>query len=584
MKALIKKLAKFAKRDAKFAILCPLMILGEVLLEARLPFLVSKIIDIGIAEKDTQYVIRQGLMMLLMALASLLFGALAARFAAVAGISFGCEIRAAVFKKVQSFSFANIDKFSTPSIITRLSTDIQFLQLAYMMVIRICVRSPMMLITATSYAVSINARLSLIFLAAVPVLAGALVFFASKAYPRFEAMFKKYDKFNASVQENLIAIRVVKTFVRARHEKEKFRASNDDLKNASIFAEKMVILSMPTMSITMYSCILAVMWFGGRFVAHGTMTVGELTSFISYISQILMSLMMVSMVFVGAVIARSTARRVIEILDEVPDIADGTAVDEKTGEPVKVKDGSIEFKNVSFKYNKDSQNSVLDNINISIKSGETIGIIGGTGSAKTTLVHLIPRLYDVTGGELTVGGRNVKDYTIRNLRDAVSMVLQKNVLFSGTIEDNLRWGNPNATEEEIINACKIAQAHDFVMSFPDGYKTDLGQGGVNVSGGQKQRLCIARALLKKPKIIILDDSTSAVDTHTDAKIREGFKNELGDITTIIIAQRISSIEHADRIIIIDDGKINDIGTHTELIGRNEIYSEIYNSQLEGSVE
>lgn len=590
---MIKKLAQFAKRDRKYAILCPIMILGEVMLEARLPLLMSKIIDVGVYNGDINYVVSEGLLMIAMAIVSLIFGALAARFAAVAGISFGCEMRAAVFNKVQDFSFANIDKFSTPSIITRLTTDIQFLQMAYMMIIRICVRSPMMLITALLYAVSINAKLSLIFIAIAPLLAAALVFFASKAYPRFEKMFKKYDKFNASIQENLIAIRVVKSFVRARHEKEKFRISNDDLKNASIYAEKIVILSSPIMMIAMYACTLCVMWFGGRYVATGVMQVGELTSFISYISQILMSLMMVAMVFVGTVIAKAAAKRIIEIIEEVPDISDENAVIKtndadgskynENGELL-VSDGSIEFRNVSFKYGSGTGKNVLDSINLSIKSGETIGIIGGTGSSKTTLVQLIARLYDVTEGELLVGGHAVSDYTVRHLRDAVSMVLQKNVLFSGTIEDNLRWGNMSATEDEIINACKIAQAHDFVMDFPDGYQSDLGQGGVNVSGGQKQRLCIARALLKKPKIIILDDSTSAVDTHTDAKIREGFASELKDTTTIIIAQRVSSVQHADRIVVIEDGKINAVGTHEELLANNEIYMDVYNSQLEGSVE
>ena len=392
-------------------------------------------------------------------------------------------------------------------------------------------------------------------------------------------MFKKYDQFNTSIQENLIAIRVVKAFVRAKHEKDKFKVSNDELKDASIFAEKLIILNGPIMTVSIYTCIILILWVGSKLILGGNMQLGDLMSFITYIQQIFMSLMMVSMIFVMSVMAKTSMKRVSEVLDEEPGINDDSADSSLT-----VKDGSIEFKNVSFKYSENAENNVLKDISFSIKSGETIGIIGGTGSAKSSLVQLIPRLYDATEGEVTVGGVNVKNYKLKELRDNVSMVLQTNVLFSGTIEENLRWGNENATLEEIRNAAKIAQADDFVMSFPDQYQTELEQGGVNVSGGQKQRLCIARALLKNPKILILDDSTSAVDTATDAKIREGMKSSLPDTTKIIIAQRINSIQHADKIIVIDDGKIDDVGTHEELLARNEIYKDVYTSQQEGKME
>jgi ATP-binding cassette subfamily B protein len=453
------------------------------------------------------------------------------------------------------------------------------IQNAFMMAIRMLVRSPLMFIMAIAMAVDINKKLSLVFIIVGPALFAALVFIGSKAHPRFERMFKKYDKFNTSIQENLISIRVVKAFVRSKHEKEKFRISNDELKAASIFAEKLIILNGPVMMVAVYTCIISILWFGSKLIFVGSMQLGDLMSFITYVQQILMSLMMISMIFVMSVMARASMKRICEVLDEEPTIKDDTA-----DENLKVENGDIEFKNVVFRYNESAEEPVLSNINLSIKSGETIGILGGTGSAKSSLVQLIPRLYDVSEGEVLVGGRNVKDYKIHNLRDSVSMVLQSNVLFSGTIEENLRWGNENATMEEIREAAKIACADDFVMSFPEQYNTDMSQGGVNVSGGQKQRLCIARALLKNPKILILDDSTSAVDTATDGKIREGMKNSLPETTKIIIAQRINSIQHADKIIVIDDGKIDDIGTHEELLSRNEIYKDVYISQQEGKME
>lgn len=598
---MIKNLLKYAGKYKWFALLSPLAIVLEVLIEVTIPLLMSVIVDCGIsgqpiAEKDsfiadmlinlgfadktgTDLIISLGVLMLGLACISLICGAAAAFFAAKAGMGFGAELRFGIFKKIQGFSFANVDKFSTGSLITRMTTDINMIQNAFMMAIRMLVRSPLMFTMAIIMTFSINKRLSLIFMCIAPVMFALILLIGSAAHKRFTKMFKKYDKFNTSIQENLIAIRVVKAFVRAKHEKDKFKVSNDELKDASIFAEKLIILNGPIMSVSIYSCIILILWVGSKLILGGNMQLGDLMSFITYIQQIFMSLMMVSMIFVMSVMAKTSMKRVSEVLEEKSDINDDTADGN-----LKVKDGSIEFKNVSFKYSKNAENNVLKDIDFSIKSGETIGIIGGTGSAKSSLVQLIPRLYDVTEGEVTVGGINVKNYKLQELRDNVSMVLQTNVLFSGTIEENLRWGNENATLDEIRKAAKIAQADEFVMSFPDGYKTDLGQGGVNVSGGQKQRLCIARAILKNPKVLILDDSTSAVDTATDGKIREGMKNLLPETTKIIIAQRINSVQHADRIVVLDDGKIDDIGTHDELLSRNEIYKEVYVSQQEGKME
>ena len=577
---MIKTLLKQTKGYRLLSILCPLLIIIEVYLETQIPFVMSDMVDNGIrGGAGMEYVLREGGKMVIMALASLIAGAGAARVAAKAGMGFGANLRNAIFSKIQDFSFANIDRFSTPSLITRMTTDVNTIQMGYTMVIRMFVRSPIMLVMAFSKAKAINSELAVVFAIAAPIMLILLGFIGVSALPRFNKLMKKYDGLNASIQETLIGSRVVKAFVRAQHEKDKFKLSNDELRDASIFAEKLVILSGPIMQMTVYGCIIAILWFGSNLVIGGTMAVAELTAFITYVNMILMSLMMISMIFVMATMSRASFARIGEVIAETPEINDNLADPELT-----VKNGEIEMKDVCFKYKKNGKKNVIDNINLHIKSGETVGIIGGTGSAKTTLVQMIPRLYDVTEGVVKVGGRPVADYTLKNLRDAVAMVLQVNLLFTGTIEDNLRWGNENATEEEIINACKIAQAHDFVTSFPDGYKTELGQGGVNLSGGQKQRLCIARALLKSPKVLILDDSTSAVDTATDAKIREGFKNNHGDVTTIIVAQRISSIQHADKIIVLDDGKINAIGTHDELLGTNEIYTEVYNSQQEGGKE
>lgn len=570
---MVKKVLPFAKKYGVYAILSPIAIIGEVWAEINIPKLMSQIVDIGIGNKDISYVLKVGGQMVLYALFALLCGALAARFAALGGLGFGSELRRGLFYKLQTYSFKNLDRFRTASLVTRLTADVNNIQNAFMMIIRVAVRAPFMLVCATWMAFKINHSLVSVFLVAIPVLGTALAVIACMAFPRFTAMLKRYDGLNASVQENLISIRVVKAFVRSDYEKKKFKEANDGLRDSSIRAEKVLAFNGPFMQITIYACIIAILWFGGNHIINGTMQTGELISFISYVTQILMSLMMISMIFVMLVMSKASLVRIGEVLDEVPDIQDGKETE--------VKDGSITFENVSFRYNGGAEENVLQNINLSIRSGETIGIIGGTGSAKSTLVQLIPRLYDASEGRVLVGGKDVRDYSLHVLRDAVSMVLQKNVLFSGSIRDNLRWGNENSTQEEIEEACESAQADGFVKSFPDGYDTDLGQGGVNVSGGQKQRLCIARALLKHPKIIILDDSTSAVDTATDAKIRAALRKDLKGTTALIIAQRISSVEDADRILVLNDGKISDFDTHENLMKNSEIYREVYESQKKG---
>ena len=570
---MIKNILPFAKKYGLYAILSPLVIIGEVWAEIQIPKLMSQIVDVGIQQQDISYVLMMGGRMVLYALCALACGALAARFAALGGIGFGSELRKGLFHKLQDFSFKNLDRFRTASLVTRLTADVNNIQNAFMMIIRVAVRAPFMLVCATWMAFTINSSLVTVFLVAIPALATALAVIACMAFPRFTAMLKKYDGLNASVQENLISIRVVKAFVRSPYEKKKFKDANDALRDASIRAEKVLAFNGPFMQITVYACIIAILWFGGNHIINGTMQTGELISFISYVTQILMSLMMISMIFVNLVLSRASLSRILEVLSEEPDLQDGPEE--------RVEDGSIVFDNVSFRYDTAAGEDILQNISLTIRSGETIGIIGGTGSAKSTLVQLIPRLYDVSGGRVLVGGKDVRQYGIRALRDAVSMVLQKNVLFSGSIRDNLRWGDEAASDAEIEEACRSAQADGFIRSFPDGYDTDLGQGGVNVSGGQKQRLCIARALLKRPKIIILDDSTSAVDTATDAKIREAFRRELKGTTTLIIAQRISSVQDADRILVLNDGKVADFDTHENLLKNSEIYREVYESQQKG---
>ena len=573
---MIKQFAPCVKKYWWAALLSPLTVIIEVLLEVRIPMLMSQIVDTGITNQDLQYVVNMGVQMVAFALCSLAAGALSAWFASIAGMGLGAGLRQGMFDRVQDFAFSNVDRFSTASLVTRLTTDVNRVQMTFMMLIRVCVRAPVMLVSATVLAWQLNGELVTVFLIAILVLGGMLALIATRAFPRFQVMLEKFDGLNARVQETLMAIRVVKAFVRSKFEKEKFEVTNDDLKRASIMAEKILVWNGPLMTLAMYACIVAIVWFGGKLIAFGSMETGQLMSFISYVTQILMSLMMITNTFVMIVMSKASANRICEVLQEMPDISDAQA-----DPALAVPDGSIEMRHVFFRYNQEAEKPVLSDISLSIRSGETIGVIGGTGSAKSTLVQMIPRLYEAEEGEVLVGGHNVKDYTLDHLRGAVAMVLQKNVLFSGTIRENLLWGNPEATDEELIEACKAAQAHEFVMAFPDGYETNLGQGGVNVSGGQKQRLCIARALLKNPKILILDDSTSAVDTATDSKIREALRAHRSDTTTIIIAQRVTSVCEADRIIVLDDGKINDIGTHSELLARNQIYQEVYYSQQEG---
>lgn len=573
---MIRKLAPCVGKYKIYAILTPVVMVGEVSMEILIPYIMANIINNGIqGDGGVPYIVKMGIIMAVMSVFSLACGALGAYFGSKASMGFAKNLRQRMFAKVQDFSFSNVDKFSTASLVTRLTTDVTNTQMAFMMCIRMAFRAPVMLVGAIIMAIAMKPDLSAVLLFSVPILATALALIMSKAHPRFEKMLSKYDSMNADVQENLIGIRAVKAFVREDYEKDKFRNSADLVRKAQISAEKLVILNGPIMQLTMYATIIMVLWFGGNMVVGGTMSIGDLSSFITYVTQILSSLMMVSMLFMMFVISRASITRIVEVLDEQPDISDENASD------ILPADGSIEFKNVTFSYNNTAEEPVLKNIDLSIASGETIGIIGGTGSAKTTLVSMIPRLYDVTEGEVLVGGRNVKDYKLENLRNQVSVVLQKNVLFSGTIRENLKWGDAEASDEEIKQACQWAQAHDFVESFPDGYETDLGQGGVNVSGGQKQRLCIARALLKKPKVVILDDSTSAVDTATDSLIRKAFREQLGDTTTIIIAQRITSVMDCDRIIVMDDGTINGIGTHQQLLASNAIYKEVYDSQQKG---
>lgn len=571
------KLIKYAKPYWLQSVICPFLMIGEVVLEMLIPLYMSKMVDVGIENGDMDYVLLTGGKMLMFAGLSLLCGALAARLAAVASMGLGARVREAMYQRIQTFSFANIDKFSTASLVTRMTTDVTTVQNMYQMMLRIFFRAPLQFVCAMFMSFSLSRQVSQVFLYVIPLILLTLVIFGPIAMKRFKKMFEMFDGLNASVQENLIAIRVVKAFVRGDHEKKKFKTANDNLMAAAVSAEKLMVTAQPLMMIAVFGTILAISYIASKLIVGGEMEIGALAAILQYVMQILMSVIMIAMIFVTYVMSRAAATRIQEVLDEEPDINDDSA-----DPALKVKNGEIVFRDVSFKYNKDGEKNVVDHADFTIRSGETVGVIGGTGSAKTTLVSLIPRLYDVTDGEVLVSGHNVKQYTIEELREAVSMVLQNNVLFSGTIAENLRWGDENATDEELVAACKSAQAHDFISGFPDGYETDLGQGGVNVSGGQKQRLCIARALLKKPKILILDDSTSAVDTFTDSKIREAFKNDIPNTTKIIIAQRISSVEDADKIIVLDNGKIADIGTHAELLERSPIYSEVYYSQQKGT--
>ena len=574
---MIKKLSKFIGQYKKDSILTPIFVIFEVIMEVIIPYLMAKIIDVGVQNGDLNYIFKIGAILVVSAFLSLTFGMLSGRFAAKASSGFAKNLRKGMFYNIQNYSFTNIDKFSTSSLVTRLTTDVTNVQMAFQMIIRILVRAPIMLIFALAMAFSINSRLALIFVCTMPILAVALFFIATKAHPYFEKVFRKYDVLNRVVGENLNAIRVVKAYNREEHEEKKFEEVNSKVYDLFKKAEKIVAFNGPAMQLTIYTCILLLSWIGAKMIVGGSMQAGELSSIITYAWQILSSLMMLSFVFVMIIIAQSSAERIIEVLDEE------STIKNKENPVMEVKDGSIKFENVSFQYDdaKAEDELPLEDINIDIKSGETIGIIGATGSSKSTIVNLIPRLYDVTKGSIKVGGIYVRDYDIETLRNEVAVVLQKNVLFSGTIKENLKWGNKEASDEEIVRVCKLAQADGFIQEFPDKYDTILDQGGTNVSGGQKQRICIARALLKKPKILILDDSTSAVDTKTDALIRKAFREEIPNTTKIIIAQRITSVEDADRIIVLDDGKINGIGTSEELLKTNEIYKEVYESQKKG---
>ncbi|MHC5246910.1 ABC transporter ATP-binding protein [Enterococcus sp. LJL90] len=573
---MIKKLMENIGEYKKQSIITPLFVTGEVILDIIIPLLMARLIDRGIEGQDSQEIIRLGIALFLCALVSLFFGAMSGRYAAVASAGFARNLRRNMFARIQTFSFSNIDRFSSSSLVTRLTTDITNVQNAYQMIIRILVRSPLMLIFSLIMAFSINSQLSMIFLGVVPVLAIGLGIIIHFAFPVFQRVFKIYDRLNNVVQENLQGIRVVKSYVREDYEEGKFGRVSTDIFKTFSKAQRIVAFNMPLLQTCVYACMLLLSWLGARLIVEQTsLTTGELVSMFTYTMQILMSLNMLSMVFVMVITARTSAGRVVEVLNEESDL-------KNIANPITtVPDGSVTFKNVAFSYTDDKNKLALEPTSLSVKSGEFIGIIGGTGSAKSTLVQLIPRLYDVTEGEVEVGGVDVRNYDLETLRDEVSMVLQNNVLFSGTIKDNLRWGDPNATDEDIIRVCQIAQADSFIDEFPDKYDTMISQGGTNVSGGQRQRLCIARALLKKPKILIMDDSTSAVDTKTDRSIREGLKKEIPGTTTFIIGQRISSIQDADRIIVMENGEINGIGTHDELLQSNQIYQEVNESQTKG---
>ena len=572
---MVKRLLKEVKEYKRASIATPVFMILEVLFETAIPFLMASIIDNGVNAGDMNHIYKVGALMLVAAALGLAAGMAGGRFGAKASAGFAKNLRGAMFDRIQTYSFANIDKFSTAGLVTRLTTDVTNVQMAYQMTLRMFMRAPASMICAMVMAFSINAELSMIYLVAVLILGTILFVIIRHATAYFEQAFPKYDAMNASVQENVSAIRVVKAYVREKQETDKFHKASENIYKIFVKAENNVIFNAPLMMITVYTCIILISWFGAKMIVVDELTTGEMMSLLAYCMNILMSLMMLSMVFVMISMSTASVRRISEVLNETSEI-------HNPEHPLmEVPDGSIVFKNVEFAYNKNSDEPVLKNINLDIRSGETIGIIGGTGSAKTSLVNLISRLYDVTGGEVLVGGRNVKEYDLETLRNQVSVVLQKNVLFTGSILDNLRWGNLNATEEECVEACCLACADEFIERLPQKYNTHIERGGSNVSGGQKQRLCIARALLKKPKILILDDSTSAVDTATDAKIRRAFREEIPDTTKLIIAQRISSVQDADRIIVMEEGEVNGFGTHEELLASNEIYREVYESQTKG---
>lgn len=570
---MIKKLAKCLREFKKDAIITPLLMVVEVAMEVLIPLIIYYFGEC-LQNSDGTGMVKYGILMILSACVSLTAGILGGKFAAKASTGFARNLRRDMFVNIQSFSFSNIDKFSTSSLVTRLTTDITNVQMSFMMIIRIAIRSPLMFIFSVIMSFAINTTLPVIFFVTIPILAFGILFIIKKALPIFKRVFKKYDGLNESVQENVKGMRVVKAYVREDYETKKFSSVSDELCKDFTKAEKILALNGPLMQLCLNVALISIALFGSKIILDesANMNVFGLTSLLTYSLQILMSLQMLSMVFVMLTISAESARRIVEVLDEK------TNLTSKENAITEVKDGSVSFENVDFAYSKNAEKFALSNVNLTINSGETVGIIGGTGSSKTTLVNLISRLYDVTGGELKVGGVNVKDYDLEVLRNNVAVVLQKNVLFSGTIKDNMRWGNKNATDDEIVSACKIAQAHDFITAFPNGYDTFIEQGGANVSGGQKQRLCIARALLKNPKILILDDSTSAVDMKTDALLRKSFKEDIPNVTKIIVAQRIASVQEADKIIVLDNGSVNAVGTHEELLKNNEIYKEVYYSQ------
>ena len=581
---MIKRLSACIRQAKVPALLTPLFVIFETVLEVMIPLVMARLIDEGITHGDMNTVLKYGVILVILTAAALFFGAVAGYTASRASSYFAANVREDMYYNVQHFSFANIDKFSPASLVTRLTTDVTNIQMAFQMITRISFRAPAMLVFAFIFSFRISPSLSTIFVAVIPFLAVILFLIVRAAFPRFRKVFKTYDKLNNVVEENIRGIRVVKSFVREEHEKEKFGKISESIFEDFSKAEKTVALNAPAMQISVYTCMLLISWLGARaIVASGNnpdvgLSTGELMSLFTYAMQILMSLMMLSMIFVMLTMSKASGERIVEVLNEKSDITDGERA------LTEIKDGSIEFKNVGFKYFSTAEKEALHNINITIKSGETVGIIGGTGSSKSTFVQMIPRLYDAATGEVRVGGENVRDYQLEALRNNVAMVLQKNVLFSGTIKENLRWGDENATDEEIERVCRLACADEFIQTFPDKYDTYIEQGGSNVSGGQKQRLCIARALLKKPKILILDDSTSAVDTKTDALIRKAFRDEIPDTTKIIIAQRIASVSDADKIIVMDNGEIADFGTHGELYARSGIYREVYDSQTKGGAE
>ena len=578
---MIPRLMRSLRQFTLAAILSPLCMMGEVYMEVRIPGILAKIVDLGIYQNDMTVVWQQGLMLILTAICSLTFGVFSAVFASYAATGFSRNLRHDMFHKVQTFDFYNIDKFSTASIVTRLTSDVANLQMTFQMMIRMAVRCPMMVLFATINVYKLSPKLCMVYLIALPLLALGLYVLIRLVHPIFMRVFKTYDRLNNVVQENLHGMRVVKSFVREEKETEKFTEVSGSVYRDFVKAEKIMAFNNPLMQLAVYSCILAISYIGAHMVVQSggtSFTTGNLSSMFTYTTQILAGLMMFSMVFVMIIMSREPMRRCHELLVETPDLKDPEA-------PVtQVKDGAIDFEGVSFRYSKDAGRNALEKVDIHIESGMTVGILGGTGSSKSTLVQLIPRLYDVTQGSVKVGGVDVRDYQLEALRQQVSMVLQKNTLFSGTIKDNLRWGDPNATDEQMEHACKLACAHDFITSFPDGYDTHIEQGGKNVSGGQKQRLCIARALLKKPKILILDDSTSAVDTHTDAQIRKAFREEIPGTTKLIIAQRIASVQDADMIIVLDGGQVSAVGTHEQLLESSAIYQEVFTSQTKGGEE